>query len=48
MIDLLAQVQLHNRSGGGASCVADNGFCPGWIVETSRTATSTRSSSTST
>jgi len=33
MIDLLAQVQLHNRSGGGASCVADNGFCPGWIVD---------------
>jgi osmoprotectant transport system permease protein len=31
MIDLLAQVQIHERSGG--SCVADNGFCPGWIVD---------------
>jgi osmoprotectant transport system permease protein len=31
MIDLLAQVQIHERSGG--SCVADNGFCPSWIVD---------------
>lgn len=29
----LAQVQLHDRSGGEASCVADNGFCPGWIAD---------------
>jgi osmoprotectant transport system permease protein len=31
MIDLLAQVQIHQRSGG--SCVADNGLCPSWIVD---------------
>ena len=31
MIDLLAQVQIHERSGG--SCLADNGFCPSWIVD---------------
>jgi osmoprotectant transport system permease protein len=30
---LLAQVQIHNRSSGGASCIADNGFCPSWIVD---------------
>jgi osmoprotectant transport system permease protein len=29
----LAQVQIHNRSAGDASCVADNGFCPSWIVD---------------
>jgi osmoprotectant transport system permease protein len=27
---LLAQVQIHERT--GESCVADNGFCPDWIV----------------
>ena len=30
---LLAQVQLHDRSGDGGSCIADNGFCPGWISD---------------
>jgi osmoprotectant transport system permease protein len=29
----LAQVKIHNRSAGDASCVADNGFCPSWIVD---------------
>jgi osmoprotectant transport system permease protein len=29
----IAQVQLQDRSGGEASCVADNGFCPDWIVD---------------
>jgi osmoprotectant transport system permease protein len=32
---VLAQLQIHDReggSGGGSSCVADNGFCPSWIV----------------
>jgi osmoprotectant transport system permease protein len=29
----LAQVQIHNRSAGDTSCVADNGFCPSWIVD---------------
>jgi osmoprotectant transport system permease protein len=29
---LLAQVQIHER-GGDTSCVADNGFCPGWIAD---------------
>ena len=33
MILDLAQVQIHNRSAGDASCVADNGFCPSWIVD---------------
>jgi osmoprotectant transport system permease protein len=33
MTALLAQVQLRDRSTGEASCVADNGFCPGWIVD---------------
>jgi osmoprotectant transport system permease protein len=32
MLELLAQVQIHERS-GDASCVADNGFCPDWIVD---------------
>ncbi len=27
----LAQVQLEDRSGG--TCIAEGGFCPGWIVE---------------
>ena len=29
----LAQVELRDRSSGEASCVADNGFCPGWIAD---------------
>jgi osmoprotectant transport system permease protein len=29
---VLAQIQFHNREGAGG-CVADNGFCPGWIVD---------------
>jgi osmoprotectant transport system permease protein len=33
MLDLIAQVQIQDRSSGDASCVADNGFCPGWIVD---------------
>jgi len=33
MLDLIAQVQIQERSSGDASCVADNGFCPGWIVD---------------
>jgi osmoprotectant transport system permease protein len=30
---MIAQVQLEDRSSGEASCVADNGFCPDWIVD---------------
>ncbi|MBA2630409.1 MAG: ABC transporter permease [Thermoleophilaceae bacterium] len=33
MLDLLAQVELRDRSGEGASCVADDGLCPDWIVD---------------
>lgn len=33
MLALLAQVQLQDRSGGEASCIADNGFCPSWIAD---------------
>ena len=33
MIQLLAQVEIRDRSKEGASCVADNGFCPDWIVD---------------
>jgi osmoprotectant transport system permease protein len=29
----LAQVQIRDRSGDEATCVADNGFCPGWIAD---------------
>jgi osmoprotectant transport system permease protein len=29
----LAQVQVRDRSEGEASCVADNGLCPDWIVD---------------
>ena len=29
----LGQVQLRDRSAGDGSCVADNGFCPDWIVD---------------
>jgi osmoprotectant transport system permease protein len=32
MLALVAQVQIHKRTAGD-SCVADNGFCPGWIVD---------------
>jgi osmoprotectant transport system permease protein len=32
-MELLAQVQLRDRSAGEASCVADNGFCPSWIAD---------------
>jgi osmoprotectant transport system permease protein len=32
MLALLAQVQIHERS-GDSSCVADNGFCPSWILD---------------
>jgi osmoprotectant transport system permease protein len=28
---LVAQLQLHNRGSGTASCVERNGFCPDWI-----------------
>ena len=30
---MIAQVQIRDRSGEGASCVADNGFCPDWIAD---------------
>jgi osmoprotectant transport system permease protein len=33
VLDLLAQVRIEDRSGGEASCVADNGLCPGWIAD---------------
>jgi len=29
----LAQVQIRDRTGGEASCVADDGFCPDWIAD---------------
>jgi osmoprotectant transport system permease protein len=32
MLELLAQVQIRDRS-SDAGCVADNGFCPGWIAD---------------
>jgi osmoprotectant transport system permease protein len=31
MIDVLAQVQIRQRTGQG--CVAENGFCPQWIAD---------------
>ena len=31
MIDVLAQVQIRERTGEG--CVAENGFCPDWIAD---------------
>lgn len=31
MIAVLAQIQIRDRTGEG--CVAENGFCPDWIVE---------------
>jgi osmoprotectant transport system permease protein len=33
MLELLAQVRIQDRSKGDASCVADDGFCPDWIVD---------------
>ncbi len=33
MLAPLAQVQIQDRSGGEGSCIADNGFCPSWIVD---------------
>ena len=33
MLELLAQVQIQDSSGGEANCIADNGFCPSWIVD---------------
>ncbi len=33
MIGPIAQVELRDRSGDDASCVADNGFCPDWIAD---------------
>lgn len=32
VLELIAQTQLRNRRGEGG-CVADNGFCPDWIVD---------------
>ena len=32
MTELLAQLEIHNRSAGD-NCVADNGICPGWIAD---------------
>ncbi len=29
---MIAQLEIHDR-GGDQSCVADNGFCPGWIAD---------------
>ncbi len=31
MIDVLAQIQIRERTGAG--CVAENGFCPDWIAD---------------
>src|SRR3954452_9647173 len=31
MLELFAQIQIRKRTGGG--CVADDGFCPGWIAD---------------
>ena len=33
MLQLIAQLKIEDRSGGEADCVADNGFCPSWIVD---------------
>jgi osmoprotectant transport system permease protein len=33
MLELIAQLKIEDRSGGGGGCVADNGFCPSWIVD---------------
>jgi osmoprotectant transport system permease protein len=32
-VALLAQIAPRDRSGGGGSCVAQDGFCPGWIAD---------------
>jgi osmoprotectant transport system permease protein len=31
-LQILGQVQLHNRESGKLSCVQNNGICPDWIV----------------
>jgi osmoprotectant transport system permease protein len=31
-VDILAQVQIHEREAGKLSCVQNNGICPSWIV----------------
>ena len=33
MLGPIADVQIRDRSGDEASCIADNGFCPDWIVD---------------
>ena len=33
MIALLAQLQIHQRTGANSSCVERNGFCPSWIAD---------------
>jgi osmoprotectant transport system permease protein len=34
VVPLLGQVTIHNRTGGNASCVAQNkGFCLGWAID---------------
>jgi osmoprotectant transport system permease protein len=33
MLELIAQLKIQDRSGGEGGCVADNGFCPSWIVD---------------
>jgi osmoprotectant transport system permease protein len=30
---LAAGIQIHDRAAGDSSCIADNGFCPGWIAD---------------
>jgi len=32
ILEVIAQVQIRDRS-GDSGCVADNGFCPGWIAD---------------
>jgi osmoprotectant transport system permease protein len=33
MLELIAQLKIQDRSGDKGGCVADNGFCPSWIVD---------------
>ncbi len=33
MSAVFAQLEIRERAGGDADCVADNGFCPGWIAD---------------
>jgi osmoprotectant transport system permease protein len=33
VIDLLAQLEIRDRSGDAADCVANNGICPDWIAD---------------